>query len=208
MTLDGERLNAIIIPMSTTREAWMNDVATRMRPMFDGVGAPLPAFRLTMSLTKKKRAIGSCYDASASADGTYEILVRLDQSDPLEVAAILAHELVHAAVGIDAGHGPRFARVARAIGLEGKMTATVSGDRFKAAAAPILAAVGPFPHAPLDLDARNSGPKKQSTRLLKVACAECGFVVRQTRKWLDDIGPAHCPVHGPMALDEGDEDAA
>jgi hypothetical protein len=60
-----------------------------------------------------------CFDKSASTDESYEILIRLDQQTPLEVAAILAHELVHAAVGTDAGHGPRFGSVARALGLEG-----------------------------------------------------------------------------------------
>jgi hypothetical protein len=66
------------------------------------------------------------------------------------VASILAHGLVHAAVGVEQGHGPAFGKVARAIGLDGKLTATVPGERFVAAVAPILAEVGPVPHAPLD----------------------------------------------------------
>lgn len=189
-----------------TREDWMNDVAERMRPLFAAAGKELPPrFRVTMSLTKRSKAIGVCFDKSASKDGTYEILIRLDQEEPLEVAAILAHELVHAAVGIDAGHGPRFGSVARALGLEGKLTATVAGERFKRDVAPILAAVGPFPHARLDFDGGpRSGPKKQGTRMIKLTCDECGYTARTTRKWLDDKGPAHCPEHGAMSV-EGDE---
>ena len=141
-----------------TREDWLNQVAQRMRPLFTAAGAELPErFRVTMSLIKRKKAIGVCYDRSASADGAYEILVRLDQHEPLDVAAILAHELVHAAVGVEQGHGPAFGKVARAIGLEGKLTATVPGDEFRAAVAPILAEVGPFPHAPRDWSGQRTG---------------------------------------------------
>jgi ribulose 1,5-bisphosphate carboxylase large subunit-like protein len=32
---------------------------------------------------------------------------------------VLAHELCHAAVGVDAGHGPEFRAIAHAIGLRG-----------------------------------------------------------------------------------------
>lgn len=185
-----------------TREEWLNKVARLMRPMFNEVGSGLPErFRVTMSLTRRAKAIGTCYSPEASADGTSEILIRLDQSDPMTVAAILAHELTHAAVGVDAGHGAPFRRVALAIGLEGKMTATTAGEKFKTTVTPILEAVGPFPHAPLDWTAKKSGPKAQKGRLIKVECQECGFLVRQTRKWIEDVGPAHCPVHGAMAAE-------
>lgn len=40
-------------------------------------------------------------------------------------------------------------------------------------------------------------PKKQTARLLKAECAECGYTVRVTAKWLE-VGPPHCPAHGAM----------
>lgn len=46
----------------------------------------------------------------------------------------------------------------------------------------------------------SSRPKPQTGRLLKAACAECGYTVRVTAKWLE-VGPPHCPVHGPMQAD-------
>lgn len=174
----------------------MNDVAQLMRPLFEGAGAELPPFRVTMSLTRGKKVIGTCFDKTASADETFEILIRLDQHEPLEVAAILAHELVHAAVGIDAGHGAAFRKVATAIGLEGKMTATRPGAAFIAAVDPVLEKVGPFPHAPLNWGARRSGPKKQTTRQLKVQCGTCGYTCRVTSKWLDEVGAPICPCSG------------
>lgn len=52
----------------------------------------------------------------------------------------------------------------------------------------------------------SNAPKKQTTRLLKVTCTECGYPARVTRKWLDDKGPPHCPDHGQMAAEIHEEE--
>lgn len=39
---------------------------------------------------------------------------------------------------------------------------------------------------------------KQGTRLIKLECGTCGYVARTTKKWLDEVGPCHCPEHGAM----------
>jgi len=56
---------------------------------------------------------------------------------PLQIAATLAHELTHAAVGIQAKHGKAFATVAKGLGLTGKMAATVPGPEFDKMIAPL-----------------------------------------------------------------------
>src|SRR5471032_1834302 len=170
------------------REAWLNHVAQRMAPLFAALGAPLPdRVRIAIGFTstgKRSKRIGECWDNRCSADGHFEIFIvpNLAESPdmmPLQVAAILAHELVHAAVGIPAGHGPAFRRVAKGIGLAGKMTATVSGPKFEASIAPILAGAGPLPHGRLNTgrqreeddssegEPRTTGPKKQTKRHIK-----------------------------------------
>jgi hypothetical protein len=122
------------------------------------LGAPLPdRLRIAIgfpSTGQRAKATGECWDSTASADGTFEILIRPDLAEAdgaiaLPVAAALAQELVHAAVGIEAGKGPAFRRVALGIGLTGSMRATVTGPAFLALAAPILDAAGPLPHARL-----------------------------------------------------------
>lgn len=187
------------------RETWLHAVAARMEPWFDD----LPPLRFAIgfpSTGKKGRRIGEIWDGANSEDGHFEVLIRPDLDDPVEVAAVLAHELVHAAVGLQAGHGRPFRKVATAIGLEGKMTATVPGDAFKRSVAPILQAVGPLPHARLSFG-QSSGPKKQTSRLVKVTCPECGYTVRVTRKWLDTSGAPLCPVHQvAFAGEGGDQD--
>lgn len=130
---------------------------------------------------------------------------------PAQIAAILAHELVHAAVGITAGHGKAFKRIAIRLGLVGPMRATTPSDAFLATIAPILAAAGPLPNIPLNTGGETTWPKKQAARLFKCECEACGYTVRTARKWLKAVGAPLCPVidHGPMRHGSlnGDEDA-
>src|SRR3546814_11275819 len=108
---------------------------------------------------------GECWENRLVAYGQLEICIRPDleharDAMPAQIGAILAHELVHADVGIPAGHGKAFKRIALGLGVVGPMRATTPGEAFLAAVAPILDAVGPLPHARLDTD----GDRK-STRL-------------------------------------------
>lgn len=122
---------------------------------------------------------------------------------PAQIAAILAHELVHAAVGISAGHGKAFKRIAIGLGLVGPMRATTPGAAFLAAVAPILATAGSLPYARLDTGGETTRPKEQATRLLKCEFERCGYTVRIARKWLETIGAPLCPTagHGAMRHD-------
>src|SRR5438105_3647929 len=112
-----------------TRAAWLNYVALCMAPIFEKLGAPLPAqLRIAIGFTSsgwRSRNIGECWDNQCSEDQHFEIFIRPDLSEskdlmPMQVAAILAHDLIHAAVGVAASHGKAFRRVARSIGLVGK----------------------------------------------------------------------------------------
>jgi hypothetical protein len=179
------------------REVWLHAVTERLRPIFISQGAAIPEkIRLTCGLpsvrafSAKRRCVGECWSESHSADGHIEIMISPVLDDPMRVAGTLAHELVHA-TGRH-GHGSHFAKLARAIGLEGKMTATTEGEAIKQAVAPILEAVGPYPHAELSKKTRT----KQGTRLLKLQCPTCPYTVRITRKWLDEVGAPACPTHG------------
>lgn len=199
------------------RESWLNRVALGMAPLFDALEAPLPArVRVAIGFTSrgaKGKAIGECWDNRLSGDGHFEIFIRPDlayapDAMPAQIAAILAHELVHAAVGIPAGHGKTFKRVVLGLGLVGPMRATTPGEAFLASVAPILDAAGPLLHARLDTAGETTAPKKQTTRLLKCDCATCGYTVRTARKWLEQAGAPLCPIegHGPMQHDPLDED--
>jgi len=191
-----------------SREDWLIALAGEIRPWFEREGYDLSRFRIAIGFPgtgKRGNRIGECWDGACSADGTFEILIRPDQDDPVTVAGVLIHELIHVAVGLAVGHKGAFAKLARRLGLVGPMTATTVGDELRCDLVPMLATLGPLPHARLSLG-NSSGPKKQTARLLKAVCPECGYVVRVARKWVVEIGAPHCPKHGTMDVDLGDAD--
>ncbi len=181
------------------REQWLTKVAKRLEPLFRKIDAKLPPYRVSCSWPSKgvlAGAIGQCWSPEASADNTTEMMLSMSIADPIRVAETLVHEMVHAAVGVEHGHKAAFRKVALAVGLEGKMTATHAGEDLIAHLNEISEKVGKYPHSPLD----GSTEKKQKTNLLKAECSECGYLVRVTQKWVDVATPI-CPVClDPMEL--------
>jgi hypothetical protein len=192
-----------------SREAWLRAATTVLRPYFKSVGRI--RFSIAFPSTgRRSNTIGECWPSEKSADGHFEVFIRPDQSDPVEVLGVLVHELVHAALPSCAGHGKLFKTAALKIGLEGKMRYAGPGVLLRARLAELAANLGPLPHAHLNIgrDAINQGPadrpadrpKKQGTRLLKAECRGCGYNVRITARWVRDVGPPLCPVHGAMTV--------
>lgn len=190
--------------MSTeTREAYLLRAADWMREnLFAPVGVTVPPVRVSTGFPggrggNKQTAIGQCWNAKASADGLAQVFISPILSDTARVLDVLAHELIHAAHP-DAKHGKVFKRTALAIGLEGKMTATVAGPdlakRLNAVACPENGALGQYPHA--ELRPGLSGVKKQTTRLLKLECDACGFICRASNKALTEVGIPLCACSG------------
>ena len=200
------------------REQWLNAFAdAARRPFVELAETEIPDnIRISIGFPKGKRAIGQCFNHSASGDGTFEIFIHPKEADSARVADILTHELIHAAVGFDARHGKRFSRVARKVGLTGKMTSTVAGEAWHEWADPVLADLGPIPHASLS-GGLTDAPKEQKNRQLKAECS-CGMIFRASRKRLleaIDQGGVRCPVYGCEGVvtceglddpNDGDED--
>jgi hypothetical protein len=191
------------------REDWLAKCIEKLRPDFARLGSELPEkIRASCSwpsksgLANKKRRIGEAWSAKNSADQSCEVFISPVLKDPLEVAATLVHELVHCAVGVEQGHKGKFIKLAKVIGLEGKMTATHAGEELRTHLKVVTDAIGPYPHAELT---HSNAPKTQKCRLLKVVC-ECGCVVRITRKWLDEVGPPTCGCGGAMVEEESNDD--
>ena len=173
--------------MHSTREDWLTQAVEELRPLFQVSGFPLPdKIRVTCGFPSSKaralhRAIGEHWSPSASASGHHEILISPVMDDPLEVFGILVHELCHAATDGD-GHGREFAKIARALWLEGKLTETKVGDTFAANMGELIKSLGDYPHAKLNVSALR---KPQATRMLKAVCPDCGYTIRLSKAWAD-----------------------
>jgi hypothetical protein len=191
------------------RETYLGNAITELRPLFILHGFPIPKLvKVTCGWPSKsagrssKRRIGECWDKTASADKkTINIIISMVIDSPLEALDVLAHELVHAAVGNECGHRGPFKTLARAIGLEGKLTATTAGPELEKHLKGIVKTLGKYPHSKIDFDAR----KKQTTRMIKVECQNivnenCGMIFRTTRRWVDAIERHemhfNCPICG------------
>lgn len=134
------------------RETWLNALAAKMAPRFEELGHPLPAFRVSIGWTsggRSSRANGECWSPTRSADRHFEIFIAVTEDSTTMIAAILAHELTHAAVGLAEGHKGKFATVLAALGLKRPFTSSVPTPAFEAWVAPFVDELGAVPHARL-----------------------------------------------------------
>ncbi len=212
---------------SETREQWLGRAITLMRPEFQEAGSPLPehlAVSCSWPSGNPRTVIGECWVAEASSRGYVEVFISpvLDQVAGVQgVLVTLRHELVHAAGR--RGHGKDFRALAVELGLTGPMTATVaSPELLDFINWTLLPQLGQYPHGAITGGGEvlvpptepgdkpiilrpDDRPKKQSTRLLKAECPECGYTIRLSKKWAN-LGLPTCPTDGAgLALDAGPE---
>lgn len=173
-----------------TREDYLNKGVSKLSPLFKAQGYDLPEVRVSCSWPgggSARKRIGECWAQKASAAGVNEIFISPTVDDSIKALDILAHELIHAIDDCEHGHRKEFTRIMRAIGLEGKPTATVAGERLHGELVEIAATLGEYPHKKLT----PNGPKQKS-RQLKASCNDCGAVWRMSAQWLVQV--TVCPV--------------
>lgn len=185
--------------MYETREAWLNAMTDLLRPDFPEDAALPDNIRMTCGFPSqggrpgKRQALGECWPSDNSEDDHFEVFITPMRHDSVVVSGILVHELIHAAVGCDCGHRGAFRTVALTLGLEGKMTETSVGEKLESLLQDHVERLGPYPHASLSL----SEKPPQSTRMKKIECPECGYMVRASQKWID-VGVPTCPCGTEM----------
>jgi hypothetical protein len=191
-----------MMKLTKTKENWLHNAVVELATEFKSEGLTMPkkwrissGFPSKGGLAAKKRTIGQCWSPEASGDKTTEIIISITQDNVLKILGVVAHEMVHAVVGIPAGHRAPFKKLATSIGLEGKMTTTTEGPEFIRRTKAIIKRLGKYPHAALDhtMDPK----KKQSTRMIKVECVnemgiDCGMIFRTSSKWANE-NTLKCP---------------
>ena len=190
-----------------TRESFLIRATTILRPQYRKHGYELPAvfistgFPSKRATAKRNKCIGECWHGEGQKDGKGHLFISpvLDGPGALET---LVHEHVHAFLPAGVGHGPAFKRAMGKLGLVGKPSATNAGKALKAMLAKIEEKLGGYPHDKLNL---NAGKKRQTTRLLKVLCEDCGYTVRVTRTWIDKLGCPICPGCNEAMTEDGKE---
>jgi hypothetical protein len=210
-----------------TREAWLNAAIDGLREMFELVEKPLPAKILVSigfpSTGRAKRVVveegeslaGRLAEYHFPQDGNESGQIYItpqlgetiakygdDRSEKLSIEVVilgvLVHELCHGSAGFDAKHGPKFKEVADAIGLTGKMTAALPGEKLNEGLKILATQLGPIPHE--TLIAGKTQVKKQTTRLIRVESTCLGdesgkrYNANMSQKWIDEAGAPICPT--------------
>ena len=176
---------------SLERQQWLERAVEALRMKFAGAGYTIPQ-KICVSIGWPKRAascgaIGECWSTEASSDRHAELFISPELTGGAKILEVLAHELDHATVGTNAGHGKAFKQCAIKIGLRGPMRSTSAGREFIAWAETLFKRIGPYPAGSL------TNTPKQGTRMLKCACSACGYIARVSHKWLACSGPPICP---------------
>lgn len=207
-------------------ESWLRALIDDLRPVFGACGLIIPEkIRGAIAFTSHGKPgrmkagsgqwPGECWPAAASDDGFCELIVRADYAEPLAIAKIVAHELIHACLP-NAKHGKAFRDAALRLGFEGQMRSALPGAALSQRLNELVTAIGPLPRARLNFDVVTIGglpvadrAKKQTTRMLKAECRApgCGYTVRVAARWIRECGPPHCPLHAAMTappLPQGD----
>lgn len=190
------RRNIVPKTAHTTREGWLMDVAALLdEEFFKGRGYDMPkSWRVSCGFPKSTngRAIGQCWDKTASADETYEMFICPTLGEAIEVAATLLHEMIHAAVGIEEGHKGMFRKLAKEFGLAGKMTATYAeeGSDLHKQLEVFCGRVGKYPHAAMS---KKRKPAKPNPWVRYVSINEETFKVVVNEKRVEEFGAPRDP---------------
>ena len=186
-----------------TREEWLLSAAKLLRTDFEAHATIPEKVRVTCGWpsrggrAEKKKVLGECFPPECSEDGHFEVFVAPTIGEGVEALEVLTHELVHTAVGTECGHKGEFRVVAKALGLEGKMTSTSAGEILMVRLKQIESELGEYPHAKLTPTQK----KTQSTRMLKILCPDCQWMARTSQKWID-LGLPTCCCGGEMEVAE------
>lgn len=182
-----------------TREEWLVAAVEALgREVFAPAELTLPNVRVSVGWPggrgKKENVIGQCWPTTLAGDKVAQLFISPVLNDGARILDVLAHELVHAVDDCKSGHKGPFAKMAKAIGLTGKMTATVASPELVEKLTALVHELGVYPHSELAKGGGSHTPKKQGTRMLKVECpVGSGYVVRMTRKWIEELGTPTCP---------------
>ena len=161
-------------PQSTmgNREAWLQGAASFLFEHVAFHGLPVVRVRVSCGwpvrggASPRRTVIGQCFAPSLCKDGTAQIFISPRLSDSLVVLGTLLHELLHASVGCQAGHGRLFSQAARKVGLAGPPTATTVGDGLRPLLLSYIERVGPYPHAAITVKTK----EKAGSRLRLYEC--------------------------------------
>lgn len=141
------------------------------------------------------RTMGQCHYKQSTGNNKHEIIIsnRLNgngkKTDSTRIAHVVLHEMIHTCT-YGHGHKGEFKRLARALGMDGKLTSTENSPELeKRMKENIVDILGKFPHKAVTTKTSFKG-----SRLLKITCTECDIIMRASAKACNKIHEMECPA--------------
>jgi SprT-like family len=162
-------------PLTRYREEWLQAATGFLFDLMEQHGLLRVKVRVSCGwpsrggLAQRRTVIGQCFAPQICADGCPQIFISPRLADGVEVLGTLLHELIHASVGCEHGHGAKFSQSARKVGLTGRPTATTVGDTLRPFLLAYVAQAGEYPHAAIQVQtaAQQTGSR---LRLYQCGC--------------------------------------
>lgn len=176
------------------REDWLTRAAVILEEeLFKPAGYDVPrniryavSFPSSGGASQRNTTIGQCWSSIVSADGYFEVMISPRLDDNKTIVATLIHEIVHAVVGLKAGHDKVFKRCALAVGLSGPMRSTsITDDTWDQVKDKIYSVLGTIPHGKIEVRAK---PKRKKAGTIKGTCNNTKKTTRMTRAVVEEYG--------------------
>lgn len=179
-----------------TREEYLTIAAMYFydEVIMPATNAPRPAIKVSVGWPYGSRGgaktIGQCFTKECSNGEHNEIFITPAVRDTKHALETLIHEQVHAVDNCASGHKGAFAKLARAIDLQGKLTQTHAGEELSEVIQCFIADHGELPH--ITMDDPTQGKAKPGSRMRKLSCRACGAVWRMSSKWAEQANICPC----------------
>jgi hypothetical protein len=188
-------------PEKLNRDAWLNRMAELLRLWFRENGYTIHG-RIVVSMAAlkwrgKRSLLGIChYDMDRKEKDVNYVFVTAfeyqNHSDPVNVAATLVHELLHAVLPPGAKHGALFKDGCKALGLDGKATTTHAGPRLREHLTKLVASLPPLPKMGVLAPPPPPKPKKDPQAPFKFQCDTCKTTLFIRFTSLERAGTPRC----------------
>lgn len=189
----------------STREEWLTAALALIRPHAPGIASRIRVACGFPSTFRRSGTLAESWPSEASGDATFEVLISPTVALPVEVFPLLLAQALHSLPGAMS----RDSATWRAACLDAGLVPADDGWKSVTAGPAVwetfgsgLEALGAYPHAEIAAGTR----KVQATRMLKLSCPTCGYIVRTTSKWLA-TGVPTCHDGTPFVVETSEESA-
>ena len=128
------------------REQYLQSVVTHFRRDLKKVGITVPPVHISVGMTGQGRTIGLTYARLHSPDNCNQIFLTPEISDTDDAIGVVAHEVVHAILDCEYGHGREFTLLARHLGLTKPYAVVTAGPILIEKMKKIRSSLGKYPH--------------------------------------------------------------